>query len=114
MLTLRNKKIFFNKIVQILQTSDSVSIELDAEWVKGKNFERAATILTGLSATLATLLESLEIEIANDSDQERMNREFQSLFEAEQNRKPHLIQPDESQCDDANEEDQGPPLELGL
>ena len=107
-MSLRNKKVFYNKIIQLLQTSDSVSIELDAEWVKGKNFERAATVLTGLSSTLSILLEQLELEIANDSEQERMNREFQALFEAEQNRKPHLIQPDET-IDPVDDEDESQP-----
>lgn len=85
-ISLRNQKIFFNKLVDILQRSDSLSIELDAELVKSKSFDKLSLILTGLSAVLSTISEQLQFEIAQHEDKERMDKEFERIFREEQER----------------------------
>ena len=74
-MTFQRKRILFSKLLRLLQQSDSLSIELEAELLKSKAFDRASLILTGLSATIAIVLEQIEAEIILDIEKLKISQE---------------------------------------
>lgn len=102
---LRDQKTFFNKLLKILQECDSLGIELDAEWVKDKTFDRASLMLAGISAMLPLLLKEIEMEISITAEEDRMHKELGHIMDEEQNKFNRL--PTELKAPDEEEDDEG-------
>lgn len=83
-MNLRQQKIYHNKVIDILHRTDSLSIELDAELAKSKEFDRLSLILAGVSAMLSTLIEQIQLEIVQSEERLRLEHEFNLLYKAEQ------------------------------
>lgn len=83
---LLQQKRYYNKLIELLQKGDSLGIEIDAELVKSKGFDRLALMLAGMSATLSMVSEQIGYEIATLEDRARMDREFERIFKEEQDK----------------------------
>lgn len=103
-MNLRTQKSFYNKLLQLLHSCDTLGIELDAEWVKDGVFDKMSLILSGISATLPLVLKELEMEISITAEGERMQRELGQIIDDEQSRFKRLPQ---EHPDRDDEEDEG-------
>ena len=84
MMSIRGKKIYYNKLLAILHKADAFVIELDAEIGKTMPFENASIILGGLTATIPMLLRGMERDIIDDEMSKRFDQELSLLMDEEQ------------------------------
>ena len=110
MLSLRQQKILFNKLFNLMHAADALAMEIDGEWVRTVHFERAALIIGGFTAAMPMALEGIEYEIAQYESEQAFNKELGILMAEEQSRHkrlPALPPPPHLFDDDSEEEDYG-------
>lgn len=117
-MSLRSRKILFNKLLNLMHAADALAMEIDGEWVRTTHFERAALIISGFTAAMPMALEGIEYEIAQHEQEIAFNKELGLLMENEKNRLklPNMpeMKPPASSEDDWEEEDYGDFFERGM